>query len=142
MLFLSRGVDLELLLNLCWLLLIGPGVYLWLRQRRHSQPLFQFSIALACLLFLLFPVISASDDLHAMRQEMEESSPTKRALKQIAKRAPGQESSAPPAHLTATVEVLPCNHVCEDVPQVRSGATNSAYTTLPVSRPPPSFFPA
>jgi len=81
---------LELLLNLCWLLLIGPGIYLWLRQRRHAKPILQFSIALVCLLFLLFPVISATDDLHAMRQEMEESGPSKRALKQVAKRAPGQ----------------------------------------------------
>jgi hypothetical protein len=134
------GSDLELLLNLCWLLMIGPGVYLWLRRRRHSEPLFQFSIALACLLVLLFPVISASDDLHAMRQEMEESSPGKRALKQIAKRAPGQDSSAPPADLTPTTEVLPCSHACGDVPQFADTATESAQATLPVSRPPPSFF--
>jgi hypothetical protein len=52
----------------------------------RAKSVFQFSIALCCLLFLL-PVISASDNLHAMRQEMEESSPSKRALKQIAKRA-------------------------------------------------------
>ena len=140
MLFLSRGVDLELLLNLCWLLLIGPGAYLWLRRRGRSQPLFQFSIALACLLFLLFPVISASDDLHAMQQEMEESSPSKRALKQIAKRIPGQDSSASTAHLSPAVEVLPHNHVWGNIAVFRSGTTNSAQATLPVSRPPPSFF--
>jgi hypothetical protein len=131
---------LELLLNLCWLLLIGPGVYLWLRQRRHAKSLFQFSITLCCLLFLLFPVISASDDLHAMRQEMEESSPSKRALKQIAKRAPGQDSSAPPAQLAPTTEISPCNHVCRDVPRFVVAATHSAHVTLPFSRPPPSFF--
>ena len=133
---------MELLLNLFWLLLIGPGVYLWLRERRRAKSLFQFSIALCCLLFLLFPVISASDDLHAMRQEMEESSPSKRALKQIAKRAPGQDSSAPPAQLTPAIEVLPCNHVCGDVPRFVVAATHPAHATLPFPRPPPSFFPA
>ena len=131
---------MELLLNLFWLLLIGPGGYLWLRERRRAKSLFQFSIALACLLFLLFPVISASDDLHAIRQEMEESSPSKRALKQVAKRVPGQDSSAPPAQLTPAIEILPCNQVCGDVPQFLDAATHSAHAHLPFSRPPPSFF--
>lgn len=31
---------------------------------------------------LLFPVVSATDDLHAMRQEIEESSASKRVVKQ------------------------------------------------------------
>lgn len=44
----------------------------------------QCLIALACLLVLLFPVISATDDLHAMRAEMEESSPGKRGVRQAA----------------------------------------------------------
>jgi hypothetical protein len=35
---------LELLLNLFWLLLIGPGVYLWLRERRRAKWVFQFSM--------------------------------------------------------------------------------------------------
>jgi hypothetical protein len=35
-------------------------------------------------LLLLFPVISATDDLHAMQPEMEESGPSKRMAKQVA----------------------------------------------------------
>jgi hypothetical protein len=69
---------MEHLLNLCWLLLAGPALLLWRRQQqsfrasRHSS---LFCLAtLGCGLVLLFPVISASDDLHALRQEMEESS--------------------------------------------------------------------
>jgi hypothetical protein len=36
---------------------------------------------LSSVLVLLFPVVSAGDDLHAMRPEMEESSPCKRMVR-------------------------------------------------------------
>jgi len=71
---------MELFLNLCWLSLLLPAFLLW-RQRAGSdrarrglalRPIV-FLGALGCALILLFPVISASDDLHAMRPEMEES---------------------------------------------------------------------
>jgi hypothetical protein len=72
---------MELLLNLAWLLLALPAYWLW----RRGTPAFsslQCLLALACVLVLLFPVISASDDLHAMRAEMEDSSICKRAVRQ------------------------------------------------------------
>lgn len=78
-------IRLELLLNIAWLLLALPGYWLWRRgadarsARRVSA--LQFLFALGCVLVLLFPVISATDDLHAMRTEMEESSTTKRAVR-------------------------------------------------------------
>jgi len=66
---------MELLLNLCWLSLLLPAFLLW-RQRTCStgsdRPAV-FFCALGCAMILLFPVISATDDLHAMRPEMEES---------------------------------------------------------------------
>src|SRR5579864_2631847 len=67
---------MELLLNICWLLLALAAVLGW---RQHSQCARRRSpivclLALSCALILLFPIISESDDLHAMRQEMEESS--------------------------------------------------------------------
>jgi hypothetical protein len=74
---------MELLLNLVWLLLALPGYWLWRRgacaERRVSS--LQCLVALGCALILLFPVISASDDLHAMRAEMEESSSSKRTVR-------------------------------------------------------------
>jgi hypothetical protein len=84
---------MELFLNLCWLSLLAPAYLLW-RQRtllpsrsnrttRSSVPPLVFLCVLGCVLVLLFPVISASDDLHAMRAEMEESSPCKRSVCQI-----------------------------------------------------------
>jgi hypothetical protein len=79
---------MELLLNLAWLLLALPAYWLW-RRSFHTRALgklgsLQCLLALACLLVLLFPVISATDDLHVMRTEMEESSPGKRSARQAA----------------------------------------------------------
>ncbi len=77
---------MELLLNLAWLLLALPAYWLWRRGagtrlvRRVTS--LQCLLALGCALVLLFPVISASDDLHAMRAEMEDSSLSKRTVRQ------------------------------------------------------------
>jgi hypothetical protein len=83
--------EMELLLNLVWLLLALPAYCLWHNSRDSRKsggpsPV-QCLLALSCALVLLFPVVSATDDLHAMRAEMEESS--KRSLRQ----AGGEKSS-------------------------------------------------
>jgi hypothetical protein len=77
---------MELLLNLAWILLVLPAYWLF-RREAHTRAArrvtsMQCILALGCVLVLLFPVISASDDLHAMRAEMEESSTTKQAARQ------------------------------------------------------------
>lgn len=76
---------MELLLNLAWLLLALPACWLLLgRKRPHaraSSPL-QFLLVVGCLLVVLFPVISATDDLCAMRAECEESPAGKHSLRQ------------------------------------------------------------
>jgi hypothetical protein len=71
---------MELFLNLCWLSLLLPAYLLWRQRTAADRPAespaahpLVFVCALGCALILLFPVISASDDLHAMRPEMEES---------------------------------------------------------------------
>jgi hypothetical protein len=85
---------MELLLNLAWVLLALPAYWLWQRnaeaQRGHRLTPWQCLLALGCALVLLFPVISASDDLHAMRTEMEDSATNKRTVRQAA----GEKSSA------------------------------------------------
>jgi hypothetical protein len=79
---------MELLLNLAWLLLALPAYWLWQRsfdaRAQGRLGSLKCLLSLACLLVLLFPVISATDDLHAMRAEMEESSPGKRGVRQAA----------------------------------------------------------
>jgi hypothetical protein len=84
---------MELLLNLAWLLLALPAYWLW-RGTRMSHAGRKFSslqcfLALGCMLVVLFPVISATDDLRAMRTEMEESPASKRSLRQ----ATGEKAS-------------------------------------------------
>jgi hypothetical protein len=79
---------MELLLNLAWLLLAVPAYWLWRRgatsRGQGKVTSLQFILALACALILLFPVISATDDLHAMRAAMEDAAVSKRALCQAA----------------------------------------------------------
>jgi len=76
---------MELLLNLAWLLLALPAYWLWRNARsaraKHKLTPLQCLVALGCLLVLLFPVISATDDLQAMRTEMEESPLSKRSIR-------------------------------------------------------------
>jgi hypothetical protein len=83
---------MELFLNLCWLSLLAPAYLLWrrtfgcsrnFRGTRPPVPPLVFLCVLGCVLVVLFPVISASDDLHAMRAEMEESSPCKRSVGEV-----------------------------------------------------------
>jgi hypothetical protein len=73
---------LERLLDVFWLLLFAPSLCLWLR-RRSDLRFAQFLLAASCSLILLFPVISASDDLRALRQEIDEPAPSKRDVKQV-----------------------------------------------------------
>lgn len=75
---------MELLLNLSWLLLALPAYWLW-RDCRRTPAERGFSaircvLALGCMLVMLFPVVSASDDLRAMRAELEESPTSKRSI--------------------------------------------------------------
>src|ERR1700733_5280228 len=77
---------MELLLNLAWLLLALPAVWLWRGSRtmafRRQFSALQCLLALGCVLVILFPVILATDDLSAMRSETEESPACRRTLRQ------------------------------------------------------------
>lgn len=78
---------MELLLNLLWLTLALPAIWMWRHESVYANDCRCFNrirpfILFGCVLMLLFPVVSATDDLRAMRQEMEESSPSKKLVKQ------------------------------------------------------------
>jgi hypothetical protein len=78
---------MELLLNLLWLTLALPAIWMWRHQSVCAKDRPRFHrirplVLFGCVLMLLFPVVSATDDLHAMRQEMEESSSSKKLVKQ------------------------------------------------------------
>jgi hypothetical protein len=104
---------MELLLNLAWLLLAIPAYWLWRRSmpanRRHGFSSLQCLLALGCALVILFPVISATDDLHAMRAEMEESPVSKRSIQRgSSDKNPISHPrlQSPPALLTSAVPLL------------------------------------
>jgi hypothetical protein len=80
---------MELLLNLIWLAMALPGLWMWRKMPARARNPHWFGrcrplLLLGCALVLLFPVISATDDLHAMRPEIEESNPFNRQLKNSA----------------------------------------------------------
>ena len=91
---------MELLLNFAWLLLALPAYWLWHDARDAATgrrlTALQCLFSLACVLVLLFPIISATDDLRAMRVDMEES-PSKRSIcqKSTDKHSSGKWQSQP-----------------------------------------------
>jgi len=109
---------MELVLNLLWLMLAVPAVLIWRRgvtcphASGHSC---RSLVLLGCVLALLFPVISATDDLHPMRAEIEESSASKRLAKQAlsAKSPTCSLSGGVPALPVETASFIPANCFCE-----------------------------
>jgi hypothetical protein len=78
---------MEVLLNLVWVAFALLAICAFLRNRRTGAltPRVSFScafLALACALALLFPVVSASDDLHPNQAVLEDA--TKRVAQFVA----------------------------------------------------------
>jgi hypothetical protein len=126
---------MEFLLNLAWMLLVLPAFWLWWRgsgdraERRVTAG--QCLLALGCAVVLLFPVISATDDLHAMRAEMEEAAGNRRSV-----RTAGSEKSAVGLHRLPGPPALAVNGWLLSSPafarlEVRSSV--SAYCMQPAS---------
>lgn len=131
---------MESLLNLCWLLLTVPALAYWLQKRRPRKSA-QLAVVLACLLVLLFPVISATDDLHAMCQEAEESSVSKPKL--AANASSGQGTVCPPpVQLNALFQVAISSEVCGYVQVLNLAARRTDRATPSPSRAPPMLLPS
>ncbi len=67
---------LELLLNIVWLVVavgLGIGLSFHHRVRIHKPTAFVVALAIVCIIFLLFPAISLSDDLHPVTYAIEDS---------------------------------------------------------------------
>jgi len=80
---------MELLLNILWIVLALPAVWIWRTNPACTRGPRWFArcrpfLVLGCALVLLFPVVSVSDDLQAVRPEMEESSSFAKGIKQSA----------------------------------------------------------
>lgn len=135
---------MELLLNLAWLLLALPAYWLWRDSRsaqdRRRLASLQILLTLGCMLVILFPVISASDDLVAMRSEMEETPASKRSACQKGSEKPSAAKwhSQP---LAAVVSDFSIGHESDwNTHPVRSLVTPEFHRiNLPARAPPQSF---
>ena len=136
---------MELLLNLAWVLLTLPAYWLWRREAERKGRRFsalQCLLALGCLLVLLFPVISASDDLHVMRAEMEDSSISKRTVRQAAsEKASGWVNRLQgPAAAVASATALAAPEVQRlEVSSISVAPVASPYTSYGGRAPPVSL---
>jgi hypothetical protein len=80
---------MELLLNLLWFLIASGALLLWLpRSSAHRRQFRQGLGALLCVLALLLPAISITDDLHFEAFAVEDSSSTKRLVSAAAHISP------------------------------------------------------
>jgi hypothetical protein len=136
--FANPALRMELFLNLCWLSLLVPACLLW-RQRISSiglaRPLV-FACALGCALILLFPVISATDDLHAMRPEMEESERGFRHAGSCAGAACMLAYSSQPVLLSSTFAIVAFEQIDTVLP-FPSQTLRTFATPASVGRAPP-----
>jgi hypothetical protein len=134
---------MELLLNLVWLLLALPAWWLW-RGRRSAVNFssLQCLLALGCLLVVLFPVVSATDDLRAMRAEMEESPASKRSVRQAPNDKPSAwKSQTPPAEVGSIISLIIRVEVWRPLPALRSSIPAAPAITHAGRAPPfPSQF--
>ena len=94
---------MELLLNLVWVTLALSGLWAFLRRRRSGGwtarvPYLKALLAIACVLVLLFPVVSVSDDLHPTQAVFEDA--TKR-IHQVAASWQHVQGTAPVGMLPA-----------------------------------------
>lgn len=140
---------MELLLNLLWLTLALPALWIWWcvpAQVRHSsgargaRPF----LLLICVLVLLFPVISATDDLHPMRGEMEESNPFKRIVQQASSSGSSIWLSQPHGFLVRAVSdsgICPGNKVCALISPGSFVFPDVAVFSQRDSRAPPFLLP-
>lgn len=134
---------MELLLNILWLALTLPAVWMWVRKPVcASQPQrfghYRPFLLLGCALIVLFPVISATDDLNAIRPEIEESGPATRQLKHSvsSRSAVWIYGSTLFQHMSITPH--PGNQPCELVSLASSAWPEVALIRQQLSRGPPA----
>jgi hypothetical protein len=135
---------MELLLNLAWVLISLVAIFLlrgdW--RKRKSPPLREW-IALATFLFVLFPVISLTDDLHP-EIALAEAATGKKHFQLLCAHGPDsrpQSSHAPGVHAVVVPSVSrPAPELqLAGIFELNASAAISAPTKNPSGRSPPSI---
>jgi hypothetical protein len=135
---------MELLLNLVWLTLaVLALVANWSMPRpaRMTGPVYHRRglLLAACLLALVFPVVSVSDDLTALRAEMEECGYSSAGLKKVTRSnlpIPGNDNSAL-ANAGTIALVRPTREPEEKLSEFRCAFTEQASAEILRCRAPP-----
>jgi hypothetical protein len=127
---------MELFLNFVWVLLFIPALWVWRRNGQNFSSVRCF-LTLACVLVILFPVISATDDLHAAPQAMEESSSTKRTLKHGYLEKTQNHFYSPPARVTLAVAFPLLDELQANVPDTLFSLPETQGSGIVGDRAPP-----
>jgi hypothetical protein len=132
---------MELLLNLAWLLLAVPAWWLWCgRKPARKVSSLHCLLALGCILVVLFPVVSATDDLRAMRAEMEESPDGKRSVRQAGDEKPSAwRWENPPALAVVANSLSVCIQGWQPLPTQHLPVLAAPAVGRPGRAPPRSF---
>ena len=127
----------ELLFNLVWLGIAILSVVVWLRARARDQyapGAFRSLLLLTCVLvFLLFPAVSATDDLHAPLDVVEQLSASARKAHLILLLNQDYDTPQLPSALAA-----PCFSLVERISQDEVAIPQSASVVPSISRAPPA----
>ena len=135
---------MELLLNLAWVVISLLAIFLlrgdW--RKRKSPPLREW-IALATFLFVLFPVISLTDDLHP-EIALAEAATGKKHFQLLRAHGPAAEPQS--SHAPGSHAVIARNRFCPaaelqfaGIFQIDASTAFSAPTKVTSGRSPPSI---
>jgi hypothetical protein len=128
---------MENFLNLCWLLLALTALAGWgchTRGRRAGRSC--RLLALICALALMFPVISATDDLHPAAQAIEDSS--KRSPKAArSSNATQQRQSSASRFMARGPSIVPLTQIVELLQTVPAQHPGNGVSTVDAARSPP-----
>jgi hypothetical protein len=136
---------MELLLNVFWLTSALLALGWWWRDSVSTRPgqlrsrLPKF-LLLSCVLILLFPVVSVTDDLHPLRPEMEESSPSKK-IKIAADKCSNHlgVSGSLPAQIDCWSTFSPQINVCGQIVEKPGQIPRPLLSSESTSRAPPAL---
>jgi hypothetical protein len=131
---------MEALLNLVWFLIaVGAVCACW----RRTAPSVRDWIALGTFLFLLFPVISLTDDLHDELMAVECATGSKHSLvvtKNVNSPSPAPLHTGPPVALFRNLQGLPPVFVSERKASAIAPAALSVTGSIHTGRAPPPTF--
>lgn len=139
---------MELALNVAWFIIASASYLLLVRRlanrgTEHARGLsrVQCIIALTCVLAILFPVISLTDDLYEMQATVEEASPSGMVMKRAAVHDPSTPIQTPNqllfvvfSNVIGVAWAVLASIAVQQIPR------SSPYQHLsPLGRAPPSF---